>query len=92
MKIKAGELRTEAAPKPRAASPLLLKPLNALNAHIRLLSTQASVFTSIKKLAWCYFEISVISKEAFMEVLIDLLYIYFSIYMIIVNELIVTVV
>ena len=44
------------------------------------------------QLAWCYFEFSLISKEAFMEVLIDLLYIYFSIYMIIVNELLFTVV
>ena len=91
MKIKAGEMRTEAAPQASRGLAAFTQAAKRFKCT-HTLSTQASVFTSIKKLPWCYFEFSVISKEAFMEVLIDLLYIYFSIYMITVNELLITVV
>ena len=87
MKIKAGELRTEAAPQ----APRDLAAFTQAAKRFKC-TPKTAIYTSIKKLAWCYFEFSVISKEAFMEVLIDLLYIYFSIYMIIVNELLITVV
>ena len=58
---------------------------------IRLPSTQASVFTFIK-LACFQFEFLIISNKAFIEVSIDLLYIYILIYIIIINELLITVV
>ena len=50
------------------------KPHDASNAHhIRLLSSHADVFTSIKKLACFQFEFSVVSNKAFVEVFIDLI-------------------
>ena len=47
---------------------------------ILLLSTQASVFTSIKQLTCFQFEFSVVFNKAIIKVSIDLLYLYISIY------------
>ena len=54
---------------------------------LRLRSTQESVFAFIKRLACFNFEFSVVSNKAFIEVSIDSLYIYISIYIIIRNNL-----
>ena len=92
MRIKAAE------PRIKAASLYLSRPRrfnssrSTLQMHaVRLLSTQASVIMSIKKLACFQSEFSVVSNKAFIEVFIDLIYIYISIY-IISTKLIITIV
>ena len=59
---------------------------------IILLSTQASVFTSIKQLTCFQFEFSVVFNKAIIKVSIDLLYLYISIYTVIIDERLITVV
>ena len=57
---------------------------------IILLSTQASVFTSIKQFTCFQFEFSVVFNKAFIKVSIDLLYLYISIYTVIIDERLIT--
>ena len=59
---------------------------------IILLSTQVSVFTSIKELTCFQFEFSVVFNKAIIKVPIDLLYLYISIYIVIIDERLITVV
>ena len=57
---------------------------------IILLSTQASVFTSIKQFTCFQFEFSVVFNKAIIKVSIDLLYLYISIYTVIIDERLIT--
>ena len=59
---------------------------------IILLSTQVSVFTSIKQFTCFQFEFSVVFNKAIIKVFIDLLYLYISIYLVIIDERLITVV